>query len=185
MLAIGFSQRLDAGVAMLFENSQSAADLGATQSPALACHDATPNQIAIRPIIVVTNIAIGIVIFRAPKTEAKPAATETTAMESTTATMTASAAAMTPMGKGRHTGSAHHDSRCADNAEAANGEQSYGGQTARQDIAELVRFRGIDIPSLTCAHTGKFAKVISRPTSPDHHKQTPRPRLHMSLHTMH
>jgi hypothetical protein len=140
----------------------------------VARHDATPNQIAIGPVIVVTNIAIGIVkgiakgiaISRTPKTETKPAATETTAMETTavksaTATMTSTAMTSTAMGKGSRTGSAQQDRRCADNAKAANGEQSYGRQTARQDIAVAspVSEHRYSFPD-PCTHR-QFAKILA------------------------
>jgi hypothetical protein len=145
----------------------------------VARHDATPNQIAIGPVIVVTNIAIGIVkgiakgitISRTPKTETKPAATETTAVEATamettavksaTATMTSTAMTSTAMGKGSRTGSAQQDSRCADNAKAANGEQSYGRQTARQDIAVAspVSEHRYSFPD-PCTHR-QFAKILA------------------------
>jgi hypothetical protein len=56
--------------------------------------------------------------------------TETTTMETAamkSATMTAaSAMTSTAMGDGSRAGCAEQDSRCADNAEAANGEYSHG-----------------------------------------------------------
>jgi hypothetical protein len=62
-------------------------------------------------------------------------AMQTAAMESATAAMTATSAAVTSaaMGEGSRAGCAEQDSRCTDNTEAANGEQSHGRQTARQD----------------------------------------------------
>jgi hypothetical protein len=125
-----------------FEQSQSAADLNGAYPPAMAGHDATPGHIA-NGLVVVAGVAVGIVISRAPVTETKAAMTETTTMEtaamkSATATMTAtSAAAMTStaMGESSGAGCAKQDSRCTDNTEATKREQSYGRQTAHQDVA--------------------------------------------------
>jgi hypothetical protein len=104
------------------EQSQSAADLDAAYPPAMSRQDATPDQIATRHVIVIADVAVWIAISRTPVTEAK-ATTETTAAE---------AAAM---GKGSRAGSAEQDSRCAGNAEAANGEQSYYRQPAPRNVA--------------------------------------------------
>jgi hypothetical protein len=63
---------------------------------------------------------------------------ETTTMKSATSTaaMAATAAAMTSPAMGlRSAGGAQQDSRCPDNTEATNGEQSYHRQTARDDVA--------------------------------------------------
>jgi hypothetical protein len=107
-------------------------------------HDATPDQIASGLVIIVPDVAVGIVISWAPINEAKSAAAETTtaeatpAMETATTTMAATAAAMTTtttMGKGSRARCAEQDYGCADDAEATHGEQSYGRQTARQDVA--------------------------------------------------
>jgi hypothetical protein len=111
------------------EQSQSAADLDGAYSPAMSRQDATPDQIATGHVIVIADVAIGI----APVTEAKAATTETTAAE-TAAMETATTVASTAMGEGSRAGSAEQDSRYADNAEAANGEQSYYRQPAPQDV---------------------------------------------------
>jgi hypothetical protein len=111
------------------KQSQSAADFDAAYSPAMSRQDATPDQIATGHVIVIADVAIGI----APVTEAKAATTETTAAE-TAAMETATTVASTAMGEGSRAGSAEQDSRYADNAEAANGEQSYYRQPAPQDV---------------------------------------------------
>jgi hypothetical protein len=99
-------------------------------------HDATPDHIATGLVIVVPDVTVGIVISRAPVTEAKSAAAEaTTAETATTMAATAAAMATTTMGKGSGAGCAEQDYRCADDTEATHREQSYGRQTARQDVA--------------------------------------------------
>jgi len=120
------------------KQSQSAADFDAAYSPAMSRQDATPDQIATRHVIVIADIAIRIAISRAPVTEAKAATTETTAAEAAAmeaaTTVATTTMAPTAMGKGSRAGSTEQDSRCADNAEAANGEQSYCRQPAPQDV---------------------------------------------------
>jgi hypothetical protein len=117
------------------KQSQSAADFDAAYSPAMSRQDATPDQIATGHVIVIADVAIGI----APVTEAKAATTETTAaetaaMEAATTVAATTTMATTAMGEGSRAGSAEQDSRCADNAEAANGEQSCYRQPAPQDV---------------------------------------------------
>jgi hypothetical protein len=123
-------------------------------------HDATPDHIATGLVIVVPDVTVGIVISRAPVTEAKSAATEATTAEATPAmetatTMAATAAAMatTTMGKGSGAGCAEQDYRCADDTEATHREQSYGRQTARQDVAvaRVVLSHRYSFPDL-CTH---------------------------------
>jgi hypothetical protein len=124
------------------EQPQSAADLDGMYSPAVAGHDAAPGHIA-NGFIVVAGVTVGIVISQAPVTETKAAMTEATMMEAAamesamTATSAMTSAAMTSaaVGEGSRAGCAEQDSRCPDNTEAANGEQSHGRQTARQDVA--------------------------------------------------
>jgi hypothetical protein len=62
-----------------------------------------------------------------------------TTMKSATSTAAMTAAASTAMTSSamglRSAGCAQQDSRCPDNTEATNGEQSYHRQTARQDVA--------------------------------------------------
>jgi hypothetical protein len=117
-------------------------------------HDATPDHIATGLVIVVPDVTVGIVISRAPVTEAKSAAAEATTAEATT-TMAATAAAMatTTMGKGSGAGCAEQDYRCADDTEATHREQSYGRQTARQDVAvaRVVLSHRYSFPDL-CTH---------------------------------
>jgi hypothetical protein len=124
---------------------QSAADIDAAYSPAVAHHDATPGHITSRLVdIVVTAIAVRIVISEAPIAETKAAATEATTAEAT-ATMTAApAAAMTsaPMGKRSRAGCTQQDRRGAGNAEAADGEYSDRRKTARQDVAAALAVLG-------------------------------------------
>jgi hypothetical protein len=121
------------------EQSQSAADLDGAYSPAVSRQDATPDQIATRHVIVIADVAVWIAISRTPVTEAK-ATTETTAaeasaMEAATTVAATTTMATAAMGKGNRAGSAEQDSRCAGNAEAANGEQSYYRQPAPRNVA--------------------------------------------------
>jgi hypothetical protein len=105
------------------EQSQSAADLDGAYSPAMSRQDATPDQIATGHVIVIAKAAT-----------TETTAAETAAMEAATTVAATTTMATTAMGEGSRAGSAEQDSRCADNAEAANGEQSCYRQPAPQDV---------------------------------------------------
>src|ERR1700722_15967044 len=141
-----------------FEQSQSAADLDGAYSPTMACHDATPGHIA-NGLVVVAGVAVGIVKSRAPVTESKATMTETTTMESATAMTSAAAMTSTTMGEDGRAGCTEQDSRSADNAEAANGEQSYRRQTARQDVAIVRAVLGHRYSFRECMHR-QIVKII-------------------------
>jgi hypothetical protein len=148
------------------EQSRSLADLNAAYSPTVRRPHAPPNQIAAAPIVVVAAVAVGITVSVAVRTiksqtqtDPQPRAAKATTTETTAAETAATTTSAT--GEGSCAGGSQQESRCADDAEAIDAEQSQHRQAARQDIAIARSVEGHWFSrSGSCSRTGKIQRQM-------------------------